>query len=83
MHQRADVNQPVRRCPNEYYPERGSRQVLLKGQVLVHRDKNTKLPARTAQQLTILDSRPPETTDRLNLVPGQFWREVDRHVLIK
>lgn len=41
------------------------------------------LPSRPVQELTVRDARPPETTDRLNLVPGQLWHEVDRHILVK
>ena len=52
--------------------KRQGAQILLKLQILVRRDKYIELICRTAEELTVLKSRPAHLGDRFDGVTRQF-----------
>ena len=78
-HEGPHVSHPVGWCANEHYAERERRHVLLKWEILVHRDQGVKPPSCAAQERAVLDALPAQTNDRSSLMAGECRREVHRH----
>jgi hypothetical protein len=69
-------------CEN-HYGQRKCRKVLLKLDVLVHREKDIELLARLRQQNTVAQSRPAHFIGRADLVSSQQAYETSRNTVIQ
>ncbi len=77
------MNEAVGRGTHYENSERQSRHVLLIFYVPVHRDDSVVFPRRSGQQLAVRNSGPSQADDRIDLMSGQLYGEIDRNVFVK
>ena len=71
----------VREKQNDRKRECGN--ILLKRNILVHRDENVARRGRTFHQGAVLEARPACGPNRDDLMPENLRREVEREILVK
>lgn len=82
-HERTKVVKPIAVCADQDNADVVRCEVLLKLQVLVHREENLKLARRLPQERTVLQASPAKAFDGLRVESCQILRKVDWNRLVK